>query len=148
MSRVGIVLVGHGDTASHLLEAARSIVLPDSLDDVVAVDAGEGETPTLGDELCRVIRDADHGSGVLLIVDLLGASPCRCAERESAGHPFVVVSGLNLAMLLKLAALDRRASTAAEIAEACVDSGRRSVGLRAGGGADGEGKAEVVEGGG
>jgi mannose PTS system EIIA component len=127
---VGVVIVGHGDTASHLLAAARRIAPPDSLADVLAVDAGEGETPRLGVELCNVIHEAEHGSGVLLMVDLLGASPYRCAERESAGHSFVVLSGLNLAMLLKLAALDRHGLTAAQIAEACADSARRSVDLR------------------
>lgn len=131
-ARVGVVIVGHGDTATHLLAAARRIAPPASLDDVVAVDAGEGETPRLGSELCSVIGDADHGRGVLLMVDLLGASPSRCAERESAGHPFVVLSGLNLAMLLKLAALDRKRLTAAQMAEACADSAKRSVDLRSG----------------
>jgi mannose PTS system EIIA component len=135
--QVGVVLVGHGSTASQLLAAARRIAPPESLDDVVAVDAGEGETPRLGAELCSVIRGVEHGSGVLLMVDLLGASPCRCAERESAGHAFVVLSGLNLAMLLKLAALDRRALSAVQIAEACADSARRSVGLREGDSMDG-----------
>ena len=128
--RVGVVLVGHGDTASHLLAAARRIAPPESLDDVVAIDAGEGETPHLGSALCTAIEDADHGHGVLLMVDLLGASPWRCAQRECAGHPFVVLSGLNLAMLLKLAALDRAFMTPVQMAEACADSARRAVDLR------------------
>lgn len=130
---VGIVVVGHGDTATHLLEAARHIVPPGSLDDVVAVDAGEGETPRLGAELCRVIGSVDRGRGVLLMVDLLGASPCRCAQREGEGHPFVVLSGLNLAMLLKLAGLDRASMTPQQMAAACADSGRRAVELRSAG---------------
>jgi mannose/fructose-specific phosphotransferase system component IIA len=37
------------------------------------------------------------------------------------------LSGLNLAMLLKLAALDRRKLSPQALAHACADSGRRAV---------------------
>jgi mannose/fructose-specific phosphotransferase system component IIA len=114
------------------LAAARRIVPGGYLDGIVAVDAGEGETARLGEELCAVIESEDRGRGVLLVVDLLGSSPCRCAQREGAGHPFVVLAGLNLAMLLKLASLDRTTMDALELAEACADSARRSVELRSG----------------
>ncbi|MCA9704753.1 MAG: PTS sugar transporter subunit IIA [Myxococcales bacterium] len=126
---VGIVLVGHGRTASELLDAARSIVGADALQGVVAVDAGRGETPQLGEELCAVIERVDVGAGVLVLVDLWGASPCACAQREAAAtcHQIVTLSGLNLAMLLKVAALDRRRLDAEALAQACADSGRRAV---------------------
>lgn len=126
-SSVGVVVVGHGDTASRLLAAAQQIVPAGSLAGVIAVDAGDGETPALSDELCDTIAANDRGRGVLLLVDLLGASPCQCAQRESAGHDFVILSGLNLAMLLKLASLDRDALEPREIAKACADSGQRAV---------------------
>lgn len=125
--KVGIAVVGHGDTASRMLAAARGIVTASLLDDVVALDAGEGETPRLNAEMCRVIQSLDRGRGVVVLVDLLGASPCKCAQRQAADHDFVVLSGLNLAMLLKLASLDRSALSAAEVAQACADSAHRSV---------------------
>jgi mannose PTS system EIIA component len=127
---VGIAVVGHGATASELLAAARGIVDDGSLDDVLAIDAGLGETPQLGPKMCDAIAEADHGRGVVVLVDLLGASPCKCAQREAGGHEIVVLSGLNLAMLLKLARIDRRTLDAAGIAQACADSGRRAVEVR------------------
>jgi mannose/fructose-specific phosphotransferase system component IIA len=45
----------------------------------------------------------------------------------ASGHPLSVVAGLNLAMLLKLATLDRAAMSPAELAAACSDSGRRAI---------------------
>jgi len=107
---VGIVLVGHGDTASRLLAAAVGIV-PKALDGVVAVDAGAGETPTLSGDVCRVLDEVDHGAGVLVVTDLVGASPWGCVQRECGTHRAVVLSGLNLAMLLKLAAFEAAATT-------------------------------------
>lgn len=125
--KVGVAVVGHGRTASTLLEAARRIVPTEALADVVAVDAGEGETPDLGSLLCSVLGRVDRGHGVVVLVDLLGASPCQCARRQGYGHDLVVLSGLNLAMLLKLAGLDRTEMDMTAIAQACADSGRRAV---------------------
>jgi PTS system mannose-specific IIA component len=127
MNRVGVAIVGHGNTASQLLAAARGIVRSEVLSDVVAVDAGEGETQRFSDLMCGVIERLDEGRGVVVFVDLLGASPCQCARREGLGHGVVTLSGLNLAMILKLAALDRERLSAAEVAEACADSAQRSV---------------------
>ncbi|MCA9638185.1 MAG: hypothetical protein KC420_19285 [Myxococcales bacterium] len=127
---VGVVIVGHGSTASQLLEAARGIVGGDALDDVVAVDAGAGQTPELAQRLFAEIGAADHGAGVLLVVDLLGASPCSCGLREGVGHSLALLSGLNLAMLLKLASLDRASLGPTELAAACAASAQRSVTIR------------------
>lgn len=125
-AKCGVVLIGHGHTPSALLEAARAIVPGDGLADVVAIDAGIGQTPELRAKVCAAIERVDEGRGILLLADLMGSSPCMCGINESAGHGIAVVSGLNLAMLTKLAMADRR-STPRELAEACADSGRRSV---------------------
>ena len=125
-ARVGVVILGHAHTASQLLAAARAI-MPAGLEGVMTVDAGTGETPVLQATLCTTIARADQGRGVVMIVDLFGASPCACGLRERAGHEVVVLSGLNLAMLLKLATIDRARVSPSELARACADSGTRSV---------------------
>jgi mannose PTS system EIIA component len=124
---VGVVLLGHGRTASELLAAAEGIVGAELLAGIRAVDAGRGQTPKLGVELCDVLDQADTGAGVLVLVDLWGASPCSCAQQQAQGHCAVILSGLNLAMLLKLAALDRQALGPEALAQACADSGRRAA---------------------
>ncbi|MEM7151856.1 MAG: hypothetical protein AAF799_03395 [Myxococcota bacterium] len=129
-AEVGVVLVGHGRTASELLAAAEGIVGPDALGGIIAVDAGRGETPRLGEELCDVLEQADAGRGVLVVVDLWGASPCSCAQLQAGSRRVTTLSGLNLAILLKLAALDRGTLELPAIAEACADSGRRAVQIK------------------
>jgi mannose/fructose-specific phosphotransferase system component IIA len=127
---VGVALVGHGKTASGLLEAARAILGSEALPDVVAIDAGAGKTALLDPLMCEAIERADGGRGVVVLVDLLGASPCQCAQQQGLGHEVVVLSGLNLAMVLKIATVDRGSLTATDVAEACADSARRSVEVR------------------
>ena len=127
MNEVGVVVVGHGQTASHLLRAAQGIVAPGSLDPVVALDAGVGDTASFSTSMCSALDSVDHGRGVLLLIDLMGASPCMCGRREGGTHHVVILSGLNLAMLLKLSSLDRESASAEELAEACAQSGQRAV---------------------
>ncbi len=124
---LGVVVVGHGETASHLLRAAEGIAAPRSLQGVVALDAGVGDSEAFTASMCAALDEVDQGDGVLLLVDLLGASPCQCGHREGKTHHVVVLSGLNLAMLLKLSSLDRNATTPEALAAACASSGQRSV---------------------
>ncbi len=131
VTQVGVVIVGHAHTASQLLAAARGIT-PRGLEGVMTVDAGAGQTPLLKATLCTAIDRADQGRGVLMIVDLFGASPCTCGLRERAAHELVVLSGLNLAMLLKLATLDRRSCSPNALAQACAASGARAVRIDSG----------------
>lgn len=126
MAEVGVVLVGHGRTASGLLEAARGILGPDALPGAIAVDAGAGETSELRTRLAAALAAADRGAGVLLVADVYGASPCSCGIREAAG-PLVVLSGLSLAVLLKLAVVDREGQGPEAVANACAESARRAL---------------------
>lgn len=124
---VGVVVLGHGSTASRLLEAANGILAEGMLHKVVAIDAGLGDTPKLSAEVYETIKRLDDGQGVVVLIDLPGASPCQCVQREGDGHEVVVLSGLNLAMLLKVAAVDRDQTSATHLVEACADSAQRSV---------------------
>ncbi len=126
MAEVGVVLVGHGRTASALLEAARGVLGEGALPDAVAVDAGVGETGELRARLAAALAAADRGAGVLLVADVYGASPCSCGIREAAG-PLVVLSGLGLGVLLKLASLDREGTDPETIARACAESAKRAL---------------------
>ncbi len=124
---VGVVVVGHGTTATALVAAARGIVTGSALVDIHVVDAGVGEDQALRDRLGASLAAADHGAGVLMITDVFGASPCSCGLRLASGHSCVAVTGLSLAMLLKLASLDRHSMSPQQLATACADTGKRAV---------------------
>lgn len=130
MSGVGVVVVGHGETASHLLQAAKGIAPAGSLDHVVALDAGVGDSASFSSNMCTVLDRVDEGEGILMLVDLFGASPCQCGQRENKNHHLVMLAGLNLAMLLKLSSLEREGASPEALAQACADSGQRAVCIR------------------
>lgn len=55
----------------------------------------------LADKVDTLIKKLDTGSGVLILTDIVGASPCNLACRFSHYDNVRVISGLNLAMMLK-----------------------------------------------
>ena len=132
------VLFG-GDSMERDVSAASAAQVVKALrargHDVIAIDAGPGETPSLSGEMCDAIATADRGRGVLVLVDLLGASPCQCAQREAGGHPMLVVAGVNLAMLLKMTHIDRSTTELDELAKLCADAGHRAIAITQGRGA-------------
>ena len=136
-ARIGVILIGHGDSASHLLDAAKAVVGNGSLDDVVALDAGEGDTVEFTAKVDAVLERLDQGKGVVVLGDLFGSSPCNCGRRELvAKSSGVLVTGLNLAMLCKLSTSDRVGADVTELAEGLAETGRRSIRVAVAGPAD------------
>lgn len=99
---VGILLLSHHGVGTPLLAAARRLMgsLPlatEAFD--VDWDAGVDEQLPAAS---AAMRKVDGGDGVLVMVDLYGASPSRLAERlVHLGTPAQRVSGLSLPMLLR-----------------------------------------------
>lgn len=125
---IGVLLIGHGNTASSLLEAARSVIGESHFTDVVALDAGVGTSAAFEARVDAELQRLDAGRGVLVLADLMGSSPCNCGRKELVEHRGgVLVTGLSLAMLCKLATSDRTHARAGDLAEALAESARRAV---------------------
>jgi len=127
---VGIVIVSHGDMADGLLDAARMIVGEQEGIATVSLremDAVEG----LMERIAAAIEGVDTGNGVLILVDLFGASPFNASARLAmqADSNLEVVSGVSLPMLLEVAVQHDDASLAqlVEIAREAGTSGIRTL---------------------
>ncbi|MEJ2385411.1 MAG: hypothetical protein P8Y54_13655 [Xanthomonadales bacterium] len=121
----GLVLVTHGDTAATLLAEAR-IILDEALDDVRCVRFDQ--TTDAADAAPRIetaIREADRGHGVLVLTDLIGASPANHVAAALERFDAVMVTGVNLGMLV--CAWSNRGLTLGALARKAVECGRRSV---------------------
>ncbi|MBT8438299.1 MAG: PTS fructose IIA subunit family protein [Gammaproteobacteria bacterium] len=97
----GVLLVTHQGIGSTMLQVARQIMNAtfDHIDYLeVGFDADTVElTRALEDKLSRV----EQGAGVLVLSDLIGATPCNLAS-NSAHQNTIVVTGLNLPMLIRV----------------------------------------------
>ena len=86
------------------------------------------------DDTCNESRQAcdqvDEGLGVVLLVDLHGSSPFQaCMAIVDGTRAAEVVSGVNLAMLLKMWTVDRQHPVGARHRAVAQDCGRRSIRL-------------------
>lgn len=94
------LLIAHAPLASALRECALH-VFPDCGDDVLALDV---QAASAAEDSLTAARQllARHGAApVLVLSDMLGATPCNVAQRLIDGTHSRLVAGVNLPMLLR-----------------------------------------------
>ncbi len=97
---IDILIIAHAPLAS----ALRSCVLhvfPEVADSLRAVDVLPDEAPEATQR--RVIASLQAGANhsVLVLTDVLGATPCNIAQKAVDGQQCKLVAGVNLPMLLR-----------------------------------------------
>ncbi len=98
----GLVIVTHGQIGSAMIEVAE-FILGQSLAAVRFVSFRQSAMEKTGDdEIHKAIESVDQGSGVLVMTDIGGASPCNYVARLLPDRHVSLVSGLNLAMLIRV----------------------------------------------
>lgn len=129
MSAVGIVIVAHAPMASALLACGCHVF--DCERDVLTVDVGSTQEPAVSEAaVLERIYQAETGSGVLVLTDIMGATPANVARRAAqtasgSGVRTAVVAGANMSMLLR--ALTYRSLPLADVTERVLAGGRQAV---------------------
>jgi PTS system ascorbate-specific IIA component len=99
---VGILVVTHGRIGEELLASAGRILggrpLPCASFSVEQNCDPERVVRDVGNRLAKL----DEGDGVLVLVDLFGATPCNVVCRLPDAHPCAIVTGVSLPMLIKV----------------------------------------------
>jgi PTS system mannose-specific IIA component len=107
--KIGVVVVTHGQLAAELLNAAEMIV--GDLPHFAAVSIGWHEDvdqarEAIGQAIVRVrakVETAEGPGGVLVLTDMFGGTPANLGVTFLETDRVEVITGLNLAMLMKLA---------------------------------------------
>jgi mannose/fructose-specific phosphotransferase system component IIA len=122
---VGLVIVTHGTTGAALLEVAE-FILGEPMSGVRFVPFRQsGDNITTVAEVESAMTAADSGDGLLVLTDLIGASPSNLVAERLEAHGGVMVTGLNLAMLMSV--WNYRQQPLGLLARKAVESGRRGV---------------------
>ena len=122
---VGIVIVTHGRSGECLVEEAV-FVLGRKLKGVffLAIEQAENLSASLT-RINSLIEKADTGEGVLVLADLMGASPANLVSRALDDYHAVLVSGINLGMLIRVC--NYRHQTLEQLVQSAVKGGRNAV---------------------
>lgn len=124
---VGLVVCAHNGLAETFIRALESIV--GHQEQVTAVDVDADSAPeSVEKKLDVAVREVDRGKGVIILADLFGGSPANTSLARMVPGNIEVISGLNLAMLLK--AFDLRArqlEDPAVMARAIAREGRENI---------------------
>ncbi|MBI2343647.1 MAG: PTS sugar transporter subunit IIA [Deltaproteobacteria bacterium] len=99
---IGVVVVGHGNFAPAMVQAARSIL--GDISHVVGVAIDSSAPVELNrQQIASAIREVDLGHGVVLLTDMFGGTPSNLCLSFLQPKLLEVISGVNLPMLIKLA---------------------------------------------
>jgi PTS system ascorbate-specific IIA component len=122
---VGIVIVTHGQTGQSLVNDAE-FIMGQSLGRIRCIAFKQsGNQPTGDDEIKQAIAENDHGEGVLILTDLVGASPANRVTGLLGEHHAAMVTGINLAMLIRV--WNYRDTPLESLTHKAVQGGKRGV---------------------
>lgn len=126
---VGIVIVAHEPMASalyacgcHVLHAQKGVLI---------YDVGAENDPSVSQAaVVRLIQEADAGAGVLVLTDMLGATPSNVATEaavvaRNTGHAVALLAGANTPMLLR--AITYRELSLEEVARRAMAGAKDAV---------------------
>jgi len=121
---VGMLIVTHGRLGEGLLDAMQMIAGPQEKVDFVSLKEGDS-IDELKERILNTVKMLDDGSGVLVFVDMFGASPSNAAA-YLLNENVEVITGVNLPMLLEIVSF-REASSLQELSANAMTAGVESI---------------------
>ena len=123
---VNLLVITHGEFADGLVDAMQLIIGPQEGIQTLALKETDA-IDLLGERVQAAVQELDQGEGVLILVDLLGASPFNISARLSMENKNVdVVTGVNLPMLLETA-MQRQEMSLREVAGVAKEAGTSGI---------------------
>lgn len=122
---IGILVLSHGDFAKGAINALE--VVSGKQDKISALglehedSVGEFERHVL-----EKLQDLDSKEGVLVLVDMLGGTPCNVVAKLIKDHTFECIVGFNLPMLIQ-ACFEREGSTLPDLVKNLLEESKEGM---------------------
>ncbi|MBV8548903.1 MAG: PTS fructose transporter subunit IIA [Alphaproteobacteria bacterium] len=101
---IGIVIVTHGRIGEEMLTALNTIVGPQEQASAISIGNND-DMEKSRDDIMRAITEVNTGAGVILLTDMFGGTPNNLAIAAMPRSHAVVMAGVNMPMLVKLASI-------------------------------------------
>ncbi len=124
---IGLVLVTHGRLAEEFLAAMQHIVGPQDYVETVCIGPDD-DMETRRDEIMHKVQQADSGQGVVVLTDMFGGTPSNLAISIMDKANVEIIAGVNLPMLIKLAAL-RKDCGLKDVVIGAQDAGKKYINI-------------------
>lgn len=96
---IGIIVITHGHFGEELLRTAQEISGRQEKVGAIAVTPEMG-LENIAETLRKMLQNLSTPDGTLVLVDMLGGTPCNTSLMQAKDKKFEVVTGVNLYMLL------------------------------------------------
>lgn len=123
----GIVLVSHGSIGAEMLKALNQIVGPQAQAQAISI-APEDDMDKCRNAILASIKEVNTGDGVVLLTDMFGGTPSNLALSVMPKANAVVLAGVNLPTLIKLASARESMAMLDAVGEAAA-AGRKYIQL-------------------
>ena len=98
---VGILLITHDNLGETLLDIANSILGEKTRSIATLSVAQSMEIDLVVEKALITIEQIENGKGVIILTDIIGATPSNIVRRLITPNKIESISGLNLPMLLR-----------------------------------------------
>ena len=124
---IPVLILTHGDLASELLHAARTID-PSLTDRTSAMSLPwDVDSDEASRSLKKQLRELDEGEGTLVLTDMFGGTATNLALPFLEPDTVEVVTGVNLPMLVKLGSMSGNSMSLKELAAGLTAAGQKSI---------------------
>ncbi len=124
---IGLVLVTHGNLALEFISAMQHVV--GRQENIAPVCIGpEDDMEIRRQEILDKVSEVDAGAGVVVLTDMFGGTPSNLAISIMDRANVEIIAGVNLPMLIKIAAL-RKEKNLKETVEGAQEAGKKYINI-------------------
>jgi mannose/fructose-specific phosphotransferase system component IIA len=126
---IGVLLLGHARIASETKQAVEHILGQQS--QFQAIDIINSDMPDTEDaDLSIVLEGLNQGQGVLILVDLLGATPWNMVNRVVENQHVILLSGFNVPTVIQAMSMRQDCTDLNQLAQSSVEAGKHYMRLQ------------------
>ena len=122
---IGLVIVTHGGLAREFRAALEHVVGPQKQIETIQIGP-EDDMDLRRNEIMTAISRSNSGDGVIVLTDMFGGTPSNLAISVMDTAKVEVIAGINLPILVKLAALRSEVPITEAVTQA-RDAGRKYI---------------------
>lgn len=122
---IGILVITHEDLGDHLTRCASHVMGEKPMQLQYLSVFVQDDTDILLSNAQALIKQLDHGDGVLVLSDIHGATPCNIASQLIQPGKVECVSGVNLPMLVRT--LTYRNELLSTVVEKALSGGKDGI---------------------